>query len=67
MAGSVIGLILGVGLSQLGGYIFETNVPLSLWPVLLSFTVAIVVGVVSGVFPAYKAMRLDPIEALRYQ
>lgn len=67
MAGSVIGLILGVGLSQLGGYIFETNVPLSLWPVLLSFTVAIVVGVVSGVFPAYKAMKLDPIEALRYQ
>lgn len=67
MAGSVIGLILGVGLSQLGGYIFETNVPFSLWPVLLSFTVAIVVGVVSGVFPAYKAMKLDPIEALRYQ
>ncbi len=67
MVGSMIGLMLGVGLSQLGGYIFETNVPFSLWPVLLSFTVAIVVGVVSGVFPAYKAMKLDPIEALRYQ
>lgn len=67
MAGSVIGLILGVGLAQLGGYIYNTAVPFSLWPVVLSFTVAVVVGVVSGVFPAYKAMKLDPIEALRYQ
>lgn len=67
MIGSVIGLVLGIGLSQLGGYIYETAVPFSLWPVALSFTVAIVVGVVSGVFPAYKAMKLDPIEALRYQ
>lgn len=67
MAGSVIGLFLGVGLAQLGGYIYNTAVPFSLWPVVLSFTVAVVVGVVSGVFPAYKAMKLDPIEALRYQ
>lgn len=67
MVGSIIGLVLGVGLSQLGGYIYDTKVPFSLWPVVLSFTVAIVVGVVSGVFPAYKAMKLDPIDALRYQ
>ena len=67
MAGSVIGLFLGVGLAQLGGYIYNTAVPFSLWPVVLSFTVAVVVGVVSGVFPAYKAMKLDPIEALRYE
>lgn len=67
MVGSIIGLVMGVGLSQLGGYIYDTKVPFSLWPVILSFTVAIVVGVVSGVFPAYKAMKLDPIEALRYQ
>lgn len=67
MIGSIIGLGLGIGLSQLGGYIYEADVPFSMWPVVLSFTVAIVVGIVSGVFPAYKAMKLDPIEALRYQ
>lgn len=65
--GGTVGLILGVVLSQLGGYLYDTAVPFSLWPVILSFTVSSVVGVVSGVFPAYKAMKLDPIEALRYQ
>ncbi len=67
MIGGTIGLILGIGFSQLGGHIYNVDVPFSLWPVVLSFTVAFVVGVVSGVFPAYKAMKLDPIEALRYQ
>ena len=65
--GGTVGLILGIGLSQLGGYLYDTRVPFSLWPVILSFTVSSLVGVVSGVFPAYKAMKLDPIEALRYQ
>lgn len=67
MIGGLVGLGFGVGISQLAGHIYHTNVPFSLWPVILSFTVAFVVGVVSGVFPAYKAMKLDPIEALRYQ
>lgn len=67
MIGGVIGLALGIGLSQAGGYFYKVAVPFSLWPVVLSFTVAFFVGVVSGVFPAYKAMKLDPIEALRYQ
>ena len=67
MIGGVIGLILGVGTSQACGYFYDISVPFSLWPVVLSFTVAFVVGIISGVFPAYKAMKLDPIEALRYQ
>ena len=67
MVGGVIGLVLGIGISQAGGYFYHVKVPFSLWPVVLSFTVAFFVGVVSGVFPAYKAMKLDPIEALRYQ
>ena len=67
MIGGVIGLGLGVGLSQVCGFFFKVAVPFSLWPVVLSFTVAFFVGVVSGVFPAYKAMKLDPIDALRYQ
>lgn len=67
VVGGTIGLFLGVGLSQLGGYLYDTDVPFSLWPVVLSFSVSSIVGVVSGVFPAYKAMKLDPIEALRYQ
>ncbi len=65
--GSVVGLIIGLGLSQAGGYIFDKTVPISMWTIVLSFTVAVVVGIVSGSLPAYRAMKLDPIEALRYQ
>ena len=67
LAGGVIGLVSGIGLSRLGGLIFNVDVPFSPWSLVLSFGVALFVGVVSGVFPAYKAMKLDPIEALRYQ
>jgi putative ABC transport system permease protein len=39
---------------------------LSLWSILLSLFVAVVVGVLFGWYPAYRASRLDPIEALRH-
>lgn len=65
--GSMVGMILGIALSQIAGVLFEQNVPISLLTVMISFSVAIVVGIASGIFPAIKATKLDPIEALRYQ
>ena len=65
--GSFIGMIIGVVLSQIGGVIFDKDVPISIWSVVISISVAVVVGVASGLMPAIKAMKLDPIEALRYQ
>ena len=65
--GSMVGMILGIVLSQIAGVLFEQNVPISLLTVMISFSVAIVVGIASGIFPAIKATKLDPIEALRYQ
>ena len=66
--GSMIGLVLGVGLSQgVGRFILGYSVPFSLWPVVLSITVAIVVGLASGVMPAIKAAKLNPIDSLRYE
>ena len=65
--GSFVGMILGVALSQLAGHLYDYNVPISIWSVVISASVAIIVGIVSGALPARKAMRLDPIEALRYQ
>lgn len=65
--GSLMGLIIGVALSQVGGLIFDKNVPISMWTVVVSASVAVIVGVASGLFPAIKAMKLDPIDALRYQ
>ena len=66
--GSMIGLVMGVGLSQgVGRFIMGYNVPFSAWPVVLSITVAVVVGLASGVMPAIKAAKLNPIDSLRYE
>jgi len=66
--GSMTGLVLGEGLAQgIGRFVLGYNVPLSIWPVVVSVTVAIVVGLASGVFPAIKAAKLNPIDSLRYE
>ena len=66
--GSMFGLILGVGLSQgVGRFILHYNVPFSIWPVVVSISVAVVVGLASGVFPAIKAAKLNSIDSLRYE
>ena len=66
--GSMIGLIIGVGLSQgVGRGILGYNVPFSIWPVVLSVSVAVIVGLASGVMPAIKAAKLNPIDSLRYE
>lgn len=66
--GSMVGLLLGVGLSQgVGRFVLGYNVPFSAWPVVLSVTVAVVVGLSSGVMPAMKAAKLNPIDSLRHE
>lgn len=66
---SVIGGAIGISLGALGAKIASTWLPteITTWAVLLSFGFAAAVGIFSGVYPAYKASRLDPIEALRYE
>ena len=66
--GSMFGLVLGVGLSQgVGRFVLGYNVPFSIWPVVVSISVAAVVGLLSGVMPAIKAAKLNPIDSLRYE
>ena len=66
--GSMMGLFLGVVLSQgIGRFIMGYDVPFSIWPVILSISVAVIVGLASGVMPAIKAAKLNPIDSLRYE
>ena len=66
-AGGVIGVILGVlfGLGINAAFGFPLSIPV-FW-IVVGFTVSVSVGLISGVYPAFKAARLDPIEALRYE
>src|SRR5438046_2789069 len=67
-AGGVIGVLLGGGISLLINLAVPTlpsSIPL--WAVVLAVGVSMGVGLVFGMYPAIKAARLDPVEALRYE
>lgn len=66
--GSIAGMLIGVGLSQgVGRFILGYSVPFSAWPVVVSVGVAVFVGLASGVVPARKAAKLNPIDSLRHE
>ena len=66
--GGVLGVLLAVGVSQIIILIFP-SLPASipLWAVVTGLVVSAAIGLIFGVWPARKASRLDPIEALRYE
>jgi putative ABC transport system permease protein len=63
--GGVIGILIGVGLSFLIQLILPTYIPM--WAPVVGFAVSVGIGLVFGLLPAWKAARLDPIDALRYE
>ncbi|MBP1594761.1 MAG: hypothetical protein H6Q05_138 [Acidobacteria bacterium] len=67
-----VGGIFGVALAIAVSYLVMALVPelpasIPLWAVVTGFLVSVTIGLVFGVWPARKAARLDPIEALRYE
>jgi putative ABC transport system permease protein len=68
MIGGIAGVILGIGMGNLISKIFESNTFVAPWEwVILGFVVCLIVGLISGFYPAYKASRLNPIAALHYE
>jgi putative ABC transport system permease protein len=65
--GGVIGVFLGAGISLLLRYGVHFPASLSMFWVLTALVMCAMIGVVFGVYPAWKAARLDPVEALRYE
>jgi len=63
LLGIVLGLAAGEGLKWLFG--FESGVPI--WSALVACAVSISVGLIFGLYPANRASRLDPVEALRHE
>jgi len=65
--GGVIGVIFGAGLTLLLRYGLTVPAVLSLFWIVAALVMCALIGIVFGVYPAWKAARLDPVEALRYE
>jgi putative ABC transport system permease protein len=64
-AGGALGVTLGVAFSVLVARLSSLPVVIRIWSVLLALLVASTIGIASGIYPARRAARMDPVTALR--
>ena len=65
--GGLIGILLGVVVGLLIAQAFKLPPVIPLWSIFVGMGFSLLIGVVFGTYPALKAAKLDPIEALRYE
>ncbi|MBU2505937.1 MAG: ABC transporter permease [Bacteroidetes bacterium] len=65
--GGIIGIILGVATGNLAGSFLNASAVLPMDWIVIGVGLCVLIGVLFGTYPAYKASNLDPIEALRYE
>lgn len=65
--GGIIGMALGILAGNGMALWIETEPVIPVWAVAMGFGGMLLIGMVFGVYPAYKAAQLDPIESLRYE
>ncbi|MDP7605111.1 MAG: FtsX-like permease family protein [Alphaproteobacteria bacterium] len=66
VAGGCIGVVMGIGAANAVTAFADWKTVVTAWSILLSIIMAGGVGLLSGLYPAIRAARLDPVEALRY-
>ena len=65
--GGLIGIAFGVGIAEVVTVLNLITAQITLDSILLAFSFAIAVGIFFGIYPAYRAASLHPIQALRYE
>ena len=67
LLGAAIGIFLGLGLGKLVEQVSPLPASIPPWALATAITLGLVVGLASGIYPARRASRLNPIDALRYE
>lgn len=67
LMGGLIGIALGIGASKLIGWASGMSTVISVPTIVLSFAFSMAIGLVFGIYPARKAAKLNPIDALHYE
>lgn len=67
LIGGTIGTISGISIGKIAGSFIHVDIPISFKVVFIAFAFSSAVGIFFGLYPASKAAKLDPIEALRYE
>lgn len=67
LVGGAIGIVVGIGASELIATVAKLKTVVTTGPILLSFGFSMTIGLVFGLYPARKAAKLNPIDALHYE
>jgi putative ABC transport system permease protein len=67
LVGAAVGIALGIGMGQAVDALSPLPASVPMWAIVVSLLLGLLVGVGSGIYPAYRAARQDPIVALRYE